>query len=143
MTQGHAGFTLPVRVYYEDTDAGGVVYHANYLRFMERARTEWLRSLGFDQEQLRSQDHVVFVVARTDVQYRGPARLDDELMITVNLEDQGRAGLKLTQRILKDDELLIHGSVKVACVDTRHWRPALIPRAIRDALSNPELHYNL
>lgn len=134
MTQISAGFTLPVRVYYEDTDAGGVVYHANYLRFMERARTEWLRSLGLDQERLRSKDHVVFVVARTDVRYRGPARLDDELVVTVDPEDQGRASLRLTQRIFKGDELLIHGSVKIACIDTRRWRPALIPQAIRDVL---------
>ena len=137
MTHVSAGFTFPVRVYYEDTDVGGVVYYANYLRFMERARTEWLRSLGFDQERL-SVDHLVFPVTRTDVRYRKPARLDDELIVTVDPESRSRVSMGLTQRIFKDDALLIHGFVKVACIDTRRWRPVLVPQSIQDAFTDPE-----
>ena len=131
-------FSMNVRVYYEDTDAGGVVYHANYLRFMERARTEWLRSLGFDQRRLRSEANLVFAVTRINLEYRRPACLDDELTVTVEMQDRARVSMQFTQRILKGDELLSRGSVKVACIDARRFRPRLIPECMRNVLLNPE-----
>ena len=129
-------FSIPVRVYYEDTDSGGVVYHANYLRFMERARTEWLRSLGFEQQRLL-EDHVAFAVARVEVDYRGPARLDDLLTVTADLErTASRVSIQFVQRISKDDELLTRGFVKIVCIDTRSFRPTSIPQSLRDAFLN-------
>ncbi len=125
-----AEFAFPLRVYIEDTDAGGIVYYVNYLKFMERARTEWLRSLGF-QHYLVSAEPVFFVVRRAEVDYRQPARLDDELTATAQIVRQGRASLFFRQRILRAGVVLADGHIEVACVD----RDTLKPRALPSTLS--------
>jgi len=126
-------FIWPVRVYYEDTDAGGVVYHSNYLNFMERARTEWLRDLGFDQDRLMA-DGVVFVVGKVSITYIRPLRFNDELEVTVKVIKQGRATLIFQQEIYKKSEpetLLSTAEIKVASVDTTRFRPTAIPAALK------------
>jgi acyl-CoA thioester hydrolase len=122
-------FTWPVRVYYEDTDAGGVVFYANYLRFMERARTEWLRSLGFEQDALREHDRVLFAVRGVSVEYLRPARFNDLLRVTAALARSGRAGLDFEQEVRRetDGTLCCRGLVKVACVSADDFRPRRIP----------------
>ncbi len=122
-------FEWPVRVYYEDTDAGGVVNHSQYLNYMERARSEWLRALGIEQDELADQDQVVFVVRRIEVDFQRPARFNDALLVTVELVEQRSASLILTQLIRRksDGEVLIQGRVRVACVDVRRFRPTPIP----------------
>ena len=117
----------PVRVYYEDTDAGGVVYYANYLRFTERARTEWLRALGFEQTDLAEQHGVVFVVTSAAIDYLRPARFDDGLRVTVELIKVGAGQIDLAQRVLRGDELLARAAVKVVCVGSRTMRPVRMP----------------
>ena len=124
-------FRLPVRVFYEDTDAAGVVYHANYLRYMERARTEWLRSLGFDQSRLATTHAVRFSVARLELDYRAPARLDDVLEVDVALEQAGRASFVLAQTIsIRPGTVACRGRVRIACVDAGSFRPRAIPTDI-------------
>lgn len=125
-----AEFSFPLRVYIEDTDAGGIVYYVNYLKFMERARTEWLRSIGF-QHYLVSQEPVFFVVRRAEVDYRQPARLDDELQACAQVVRLGRASLHFRQRILRNGVVLADGQIEVACVD----RDTLKPRALPSTLS--------
>lgn len=136
MTATSASFSIPIRVYYGDTDAAGVVYYANYLRFMEQARTEWLRSLGVDQAQLRQESNLVFAIAKATVEYRRPAFLDDELIVTAEPGKYGRASFEFTQHVFRGEELLTRGCVKVACVDTQSIRSAPIPEAIREILLN-------
>lgn len=128
-------FSWPVRVYWEDTDAGGVVFYANYLRFLERARTEWLRSLGFGQETLRTEAGVLFVVADMQLQYRASARLDDQLVVSVVVAEQGSASLLIAQEVRKDDRLLLSATVRVGCVNAQTMRPTRIPAAITQALA--------
>ncbi len=123
-------FRFTTRVYWEDTDAGGVVFFANYLKFFERARTEWLRSLGFSQERLRTDTGTVFVVADTAVRYLRPARLDDELALTVHVTEAGRASLTLAQQAWRGDELLAESSIRIGCVDAGTFRPRRIPNEI-------------
>ena len=125
-------FTWPLRVYYEDTDAGGVVYYANYLRFMERARTEWLRSLGFEQDRLLAQEGVLFAVRRALVDFRLPARFNDRLLVSVRITQRKRASLTFQQQITKqpDGQLLCSGEVRIACVDGARFRPCAIPQTI-------------
>ena len=125
---------LTVRVYWEDTDAGGVVYYANYLKFMERARTEWLRALGVHQEALRAQEGVQFVVADMQVRYLAPAKLDDLLTVTVTVAEQGRASMLLEQKVWRGDTLLAQGQVRVGCVDTQTLAPKRMPVSVLDAL---------
>ena len=123
-------FFWPVRVYYEDTDSGGVVYYANYLKFMERARTEWLRSIGVDQPTLMRDQRLMFVVVSTDVKYLKPARFDDLLNVSCRMMSITRTSLSFEQEIRRNDELgelLISGSVKAACVDADRLRPRAIP----------------
>ena len=132
-------FSLPVRVYYEDTDAGGVVYHANYLRFMERARTEWLRALGFEQDLLAQELGIVFVVASLDIQYRKPARFNDALSVTSSISTVGRVSILFKQEIWREGlnnsrELLTTASVKVVCVAMGTFRATTIPTQIREHL---------
>lgn len=125
-------FHWPVRVYYEDTDAGGVVYHANYLRFFERARTEWLRSLGFDQSRVRSEHGVVFAVRSMAVDFIKPARFDDQLRVTVFDARARRASMSMQQAIQREDgELLCRAEVRAACVDAGEFAPRPLPEAIR------------
>ena len=114
----------PVRVYWEDTDAGGVVYYANYLKFMERDRTEWLRSLGVSQSSLERERGVLFMVLHVEVDYRSPARLDDELIVSCRAAPDGRTSAIFEQAIHRaDGELLIEGRVRVVCVDAKSLRP--------------------
>ena len=122
-------FTWTVRVYYEDTDAGGIVFYANYLKFFERARTEWLRSLDVVQQQLMQDEGALFVVKRTSVDYHAPARLDDVLHLTLSIEKLGRASVAFLQQAWRGDVLLSSASVKVGCVDAATLRPRAIPDA--------------
>lgn len=124
-----------LRVYWEDTDAGGVVFYANYLKFFERARTEWLRSLGFAQQAMREELGLMFVVSRTAVDYLRPARLDDELDVTVTLRDSGRASMTIFQQAWRGAELLAEGDIRIGCVDAGTFRPQRIPKPILEALA--------
>lgn len=128
-------FTWPVRVYYEDTDGGGVVYHANYLRFMERARTEWLRSLGFVQSELRDEMGVLFVVREARIKYLRPAVFDDALQVVSRLGHVGRSRMQFEQIICRNDETLTEGHVEVVCVDAEKFRPVALPTAILEKLT--------
>jgi len=123
-------FQHPLRVYWEDTDAGGVVFYANYLKFFERARTEWLRTMGFGQERLRHETGAIFVVAETSVRYLAPARLDDELQVTVHLVEAGRVAMTLAQQALRGDALLAEGQIRIGCVDAGTFRPRRIPNEL-------------
>lgn len=127
-------FVWPVRVYYEDTDDGGVVYHANYLKFMERARTEWLRSLGFDQTRLRSELDVLFVVRELQLKYRQPARFDEVLDVTTRLSRMGRSLLEFEQCVLRGSQPLIEAAVDVVCVDAVRFKPVTIPETLRTTI---------
>lgn len=120
-------FRHATRVYWEDTDAGGIVYYANYLKFFERARTEWLRGLGVDQRTLRERDGAIFVVSEAALRYHRPARLDDLLEVTVAVREAARASLSLRQRALRGTELLAEGEVRIACVDAPTLKPRRIP----------------
>jgi acyl-CoA thioester hydrolase len=124
-----------VRVYWEDTDAGGVVFYANYLRFFERARTEWLRALGFGQQRMKVEQGLMFVVAHTAVNYLRPARLDDELDLTVCVREAGRASMTIAQQAWCGDRLLAEGDIRIGCVDAGTFRPARIPNAILERLN--------
>ncbi len=123
-------FTWTVRVYYEDTDAGGIVYYANYLKFFERARTEWLRALGIQQQDLLDGQDVAFVVRSASVEYLGAARLDDELTLTLSVEKFGRASIQFSQQAMRGDVLLSSASVKVGCVDKTSMRPRSLPDTV-------------
>lgn len=127
---------FPVRVYYEDTDAGGVVYHSRYLNFMERARTEWLRAAGFDQSVLKQQEYVLFVVHSMQLQFKKPARLDDQLRVVSQLLEMGRGSFSCQQQIMRDETILIEAQVKVACVDADSFKPTGIPALIKIALES-------
>jgi acyl-CoA thioester hydrolase len=129
------GFSWPVRVYWEDTDAGGVVYYANYLRFLERARSEWLRSFGFEQDVLRGDVGVVFVVRRVEVDYLAPARFNDALDVTVALTEVGRATLGVSQTIARGATRLVDAGVTLACVDATSFKPVRIPTPILHAMT--------
>jgi acyl-CoA thioester hydrolase len=123
-------FRWPVRVYYEDTDAGGVVYYANYLKFLERARTEWLASLGITLTALERDHGVLFVVHRLDIEYRLPARLYDALEVTLALATLGRSRIAAEQDVFRGDEQLVGARVTLACLDPVSWRPARIPASV-------------
>ena len=122
-------FTWPVRVYWEDTDAGGVVYHANYIRFLERARSEWLRALGVGQQRVREEHGILFVVADMELRFLAPARLDDELEVCVNAFTRRSASLIFTQCILRpaDGAMLVDAQVRAACIDAISYKPVRIP----------------
>jgi len=120
-------FTWTVRVYYEDTDAGGIVYYANYLKFFERARTEWLRSIGIDQQILREQHGAVFVVRSASVDYLASARLDDQVKVILSIENMGRASVQFAQQAWRGDTLLASASFKIGCVDVATLRPRPVP----------------
>ena len=138
MTDAHAAhFTHPVRIYWEDTDAGGVVFYANYLKFFERARTEWLRALGIEQSRLREQTGGIFIVSETKVRYLSPARLDDELLATAQLQETGRASMTIAQQALQSTtgRVLAEGMIRIGWVDAATLRPARIPAVILEALN--------
>ena len=133
-------FRWASRVYWEDTDGGGIVYYGNYLRFLERARTEWLRSLGFSQRELAEEPGVLFAVVSLNIEYRRPAKLDDELVITCEPAVEGAATIRFAQQIyrgaaaaLTKDTLLVEASVRVACVDARTLRPKRLPEFLAKA----------
>jgi len=123
-------FMWPVRVYYEDTDAAGVVYYANYLKFMERARTEWLRALGFEQTTLAREHHVVFVVRALNVEYRLPAKFNDELEVSVVFEGARGSVTELAQTVRRGTQTLVTAAVRLACVNPQGFKPVRIPHSI-------------
>ena len=131
-----AEFSLPLRVYIEDTDAGGIVYYVNYLKFMERARTEFMRSAGFGKDYIFNHD-LMFVVRDVAVHYRGPARLDDELRATARIAELRGASLRMHQRVLRGDEVLARAEVTIACVDRDGVRPRRIPAEMAQTLRDP------
>jgi tol-pal system-associated acyl-CoA thioesterase len=126
-------FSLPLRVYIEDTDAGGIVYYVNYLKFMERARTEFMRTLGFDKDTIFNHD-LMFVVRDAAVHYRRPARLDDELVATARVCKLGGASMTMRQRVLRGSELIAEGDITIACVDRGGVKPRRLPRQMVDRL---------
>jgi acyl-CoA thioester hydrolase len=129
-----AVFTHPVRVYWEDTDAGGIVFYANYLKFFERARTEWLRSLGHGQQEMVAATGCMFVVQETRVRYLSPARLDDLLSVTVDVTHRGRASLAIAQQAWCGDRLLTEGEIRIGCVERATMKPQRIPGPILEAI---------
>ena len=129
-------FSWPARVYWEDTDAGGVVYHARYLAFMERARSEWMRALGWDQGVLRDRDDQVFVVRAMDIDFRAPARLDDQLQVSVRLLECRGARFSVGQRIDRDGSLLVEARVRIAALRASDFRPRPIPDALLTELKS-------
>jgi len=137
-------FAFPIRVYWEDTDAGGIVFYANYLKFFERARTEWLRSLGLQQSELRERTGGMFVVTDTQLKYHRPSRLDDRLLVSATLQAAGRASLTIAQqaRLQPDADgaepaLLCEGTIRIGWVEGSTLRPARIPADILEALKTP------
>jgi acyl-CoA thioester hydrolase len=130
-----APFHHGVRVYWEDTDAGGVVFYANYLKFFERARTEWLRALGVGQQRLRDDTGAIFVVTDTQLRYQQPARLDDLLDVTVLLAELRSASMRLNQQAWCGDRLLCEGDIRIGCVDAGTFRPRRIPNEITRLLA--------
>jgi acyl-CoA thioester hydrolase len=127
-------FHHPVRVYWEDTDAGGIVFYANYLKFFERARTEWLRSLGHSQQEMVDTTGCMFVVQETTVRYIRPARLDDVLTITVDVRERGRASLRIAQQAWCGERLLAEGDIRIGCVERATMKPHRIPGPIFEAI---------
>ena len=141
MTTERLPFGFPLRVYWEDTDAGGIVFYANYLKFMERGRTEWLRALGFNQQALRDQVGGMFVVSETAVKYHQPARLDDALWVTARVQEAGRVSLTIEQQVLlsregQADTLLAEGTIRIGWVDAATLKPSRIPAAILEVLKS-------
>jgi acyl-CoA thioester hydrolase len=126
-------FRWPVRVYYEDTDAGGVVYYATYLRFMERARTEWLRALGFEQDELRKQG-VIFAVKHVDIDYHRPARFNQLLEVVSTISTLSRVSMTFQQRVMHEQDCLTEAQVKVVCLDETAFKPKAIPETMREGL---------
>ena len=130
----HSNFNWNVRVYYEDTDAGGIVFYANYLKFLERARTEWLRAAGVNQLALKESYGVMFVVKSTAVDYHAPAQLDDELKVTVSVRRLGRASVQFSQEVWhiggEPNTLLVSAEIKVGCIDAQTLRPCEMPETV-------------
>jgi len=124
-------YSFPVRVYFENTDAGGVVYHAEYLKFLERARTEWLRHLGYDHQALARDHRVLFVVTALAIEFARPARLDDSLAVSVRLESLGKVRCVFAQEVRRDDEVLVKARVTVASVTGENMKPVEIPEGLR------------
>ena len=129
-------FYWPVRVYYEDTDSGGVVYYANYLKFLERARTEWLRARGFEQTALAAVHEVMFIVRSIALDYRKPARFNDELEVTVEPQEIGASRIELHQVVRCGKEDLVTAKVEIACVNTATFRPVRIPEPVFTKIGN-------
>ena len=127
-------FLWPTRVYYEDTDAGGVVYYANYLRFMERARTEWLRAVGVEQDRLRAEQEVIFVVVAVEIQFSSPAKFNDSLEVSVKVTELNNASLTFAQDVTRDGKLLCHATVRVASVVPETLKPRRLPSQVKQAM---------
>lgn len=130
-------FVWPLRIYYEDTDAGGVVYYANYLKFLERARTEWLRHLGIEQTQIKQQNNLIFVVRQVSIDYLRPARFNDFVHVITQITRLGQVSITMTQQILRQQEVLCSAVVKLACVDASSFRPQPLPKLILSEWSTP------
>jgi acyl-CoA thioester hydrolase len=128
-------FSIPVRIYYEDTDTGGVVYYANYLRYMERARTEWLRDKGFEQTDLADEYNIVLAVKHVAVNYLRPAKLDDALHVSADVTRFASASITFSQQVKRDDELLCDGEVRIVCLDSLTFKPKQIPGFISKKLN--------
>lgn len=128
-------FSIPVRVYIEDTDAGGIVYYVNYLKFMERSRTEFLRSFGYDKPAILD-DGLLLVVHSANVQYRRPARLDDQLQVTTAVAHLARSYVEFQQQVLRGNELLCEGLIRIACVDGESMKPKAIPLTMHQQINN-------
>jgi len=133
---GIKNFSFPVRIYFEDTDSGGVVYHSNYLKFMERARTEWLRSVGIDQHHLKYHAHIMFVVHRIDIQYKVPARFNDDLVVKSELLGIGSSKIEFRQMIYRHEEMLIDAHVDIACIDSVKFKPVRIPSTVKQTMES-------
>ena len=131
-------FNWPLRVYYEDTDSGGVVYHSNYLNFMERARTEWLRALGFEQPALKTDLGIIFVVHSMTLIFKSPAYFNDLLEIRARLLKIGHGSMEFSQSVTREDNLLVEATVKLACVDAVSFKPIGIPAIIKQAIKTME-----
>lgn len=129
-------FLWPVRVYYEDTDAGGVVYYANYLKFFERARTEMLRDRGYEQDQLRDNDGIIFAVRSVQVDYLRPARFNEQLQVSAEISLDKPVNLTFRQAITRAHELLCQGTIRIACLDANTLRPKIIPDNLLQQLKN-------
>jgi len=127
-------FEWNARVYFEDTDSGGVVYHANYLKFMERARTEWLRSLGLNQIKLKQEDRVMFVVRKIDIQYKIPARFNDELLIQTDCVKTTDYSIILKQDILRNKQIVTEGKVEIVCINSDLLKPVRIPKMVKQLM---------
>jgi len=130
-------FSLPLRVYYEDTDTAGVVYYAGYLRFLERGRTEWLRALGVEQFQLVQDTGLAFAVRSLNIEYLKPGRLDDLLTVITELKSMGRAQVMFAQRVEREGELLVEATVRVVCVNTKTMKASPVPKEIRNLMEAP------
>ena len=127
-------FHWPIRIYYEDTDAGGVVYHTNYIKFMERARTEWLRNLGFEQDELRDKDGVIFAVRSVQVDYFSPAKFNDELLVSSKVIKKGKASVNLEQKVFKGTQVLCTGVIKVATLDDNSFKVKAMPARLYEKI---------
>jgi acyl-CoA thioester hydrolase len=120
-------FSFPIRVYWEDTDAGGVVYHASYVRFLERARTEWLRAQGVGQQALRESEDLVLVIREMNLDFHKPAKLDDQLLVSVVMTERRKASLLIEQEISRGGQALVHATVRVACLVASSFKPRPLP----------------
>ncbi len=127
-----AGFRWSVRVYYEDTDAAGVVYHANYLKFLDQARTEWLRTAGYSHHALREEERLIFVVKDIHLQFKQAARLDDVLDITTQIKKAGAASILFAQEIFRQAQLLCRAEVNIACLGAESLKPRRIPKSLKE-----------
>ena len=134
------GFLWPVRVYYEDTDSGGVVYYANYLKFMERARTEWLRNIGFEQDELISNEGVLFAVRSVKAEYIQPARFNDELLVSATVIEQSKVSISFAQQIIQksDHTVLCEATIKIVSLNAASFKPCRIPATLLKKLNNGE-----
>lgn len=127
-------FLWPIRVYYEDTDAGGIVYHANYLKFMERARSEWLRTLDVEQDELRDKEGVIFTILSAQVDYLLPAKFNDELLVSSKVVKKGRASIQIEQEVIRDSQILCKGIIKVATLNEKSFRPEAMPESLYEKI---------
>lgn len=120
-------FLWPIRIYYEDTDSGGVVYYANYLKFMERARTEWLRAEGFEQDELIANENVIFAVRSVQADYLSPARFNEKLVVNTRVIKKGKASITVEQVVKREEDVLCKAIIKIACLDAQNFKPAVMP----------------
>ena len=130
----HLPFKWSVRIYFEDTDSGGVVYHSNYLKFMERARTEWLRSIELNQANMKKKDKIMFVVANVNIDYKKAARFNDQLDIETSIDKIGASRVDLTQNIMKNSDLYTSAKVNIACIHSETFKPQRIPKLIKQQM---------